>query len=413
MARRPRSAKLETRTNRLKLPVQKKPHAFTTIAPGIALAYRRNQGAGSWVVRVADGKGGNWTKAFAIADDHEQADGENVLTFWQAQDKARALARGTTDNGRPWTVSEALDAYAADLKARGGLVANAERVRFHLPPTLASKAVSLLTSRELQRWRDGLVHKIKAASVNRLMKGLKAALNLASKHDPRITNAQAWRTGLAGLPDAHRARNVILTDEQVRALIAAAYAEDSVFGLLVEVGAVTGARPSQLARLEVADLQDDRADGPRLLMPSSKKGRGHKHIERRPLPIPMALAHKLRRAAGEREPSALLVPKANGRPWGPSDHGPPFQRAVIQAGLDPAKVTFYALRHSSIVRLLLNGVPVRLTATSHDTSVAMIEASYSRYISGVGVADDMIRSAQLDAAQPAADNFVPLAERRS
>jgi len=43
----------------------------------------------------------------------------------------------------------------------------------------------------------------------------------------------------------------------------------------------------------------------------------------------------------------------------------------------------------------------------------MIEASYSRYISGVGVADDMIRSAQLDAAQPAADNFVPLAERRS
>ena len=76
-------------------------------------------------------------------------------------------------------------------------------------------------------------------------------------------------------------------------------------------------------------------------------------------------------------------------------------------------MTFYALRHSSIVRSLLNGVPVRLTATSHDTSVAMIEASYSRYISGVGVADDMIRSAQLDAAQPAADNVVPLAERRS
>src|SRR5262249_54288783 len=134
---------------------------------------------------------------------------------------------------------------------------------------------------------------------------------------------------------------------------------------------------------------------------------------RRPLPIPIALAHKLRRAAGEREPSALLVPKANGRPWGPSDHGPPFQRAAIQAGLDPAKVTFYARRHSSIVRSLLNGVPVRLTATSNAPGVARSEASYSRYISGVGVADDMIRSAHPDAAQPAADNVAPLAERRS
>src|SRR5262249_4900303 len=203
MARRPRSAKLETRTTRLKLPVQKKPHACTTIRPGIALGYRRNAGAGTWVVRVADGHGGNWTKGFAVADDHEDGDGEHVLDFWQAQDTARSLARGTSDDGRPWTVTAALGAYAADLAARGGLVANAERVRFNLPPTLAAKAVSLVASRELQRWRDSLAHKIKPASVNRLMKGLKAALNLAAKHDPRIQNAGAWKVGLAGLPDAH------------------------------------------------------------------------------------------------------------------------------------------------------------------------------------------------------------------
>ena len=161
MARRRRSAQLETRTARLKLRVRKKPHDFTTIAPGIALAYRRNQGAGTWVVRVADGHGGNWTKGFAIADDHEDADGNHVLDFWQAQDKARALARGSSDDGRPCTVTEALDAYAADLRARGGQVSNAFRVRRHLPPTLAAKAVALLTSRELQRLRDGLAHKIK------------------------------------------------------------------------------------------------------------------------------------------------------------------------------------------------------------------------------------------------------------
>src|SRR5262245_54727887 len=108
MARRPRSSRLETRTARLKLPVPKKPHNFTSIAPGIALAYRRNQGAGTWVVRVADGHGGNWTKGFAVADDHEPANGDSVCDFWQAQDKARALARGNVDDGRPCTVSEAL-----------------------------------------------------------------------------------------------------------------------------------------------------------------------------------------------------------------------------------------------------------------------------------------------------------------
>src|SRR5258707_118814 len=119
MARHPRSAKVENRTARLKLAARKKPY-FITVSPRIALGYRRNQGAGTWVVRAADGHGSNWTKAFAIADDHEEANGTSVLTFWQAQDKARALARAGEGNGdRPATVGEAIDAYAADLAARG------------------------------------------------------------------------------------------------------------------------------------------------------------------------------------------------------------------------------------------------------------------------------------------------------
>jgi integrase len=410
MARRPRSAQLETRTARLKLARRKKPHTFATISPGIALGYRRNQGAGTWVVRVADGRGGNWTKGFATADDHEDADGEHVLTFWQAQDKARALARGSVDSGRPCTVIEALNAYAADLKARGGLITNAFRPRLHLSPALANKPVGLLTSRELQRLRDSLISKIKPASINRLFRGLKAALNLAAKHDARITNASAWRIGLAALPDAYQARNTILTDEQVRALITAAYDEDPALGVLTELGAVTGARPSQLARLEVGDLQLERADGPRLLMPSSRKGRGRKRIDRYPVPIPASLANRLRQAAGEREMSAPLLLRTSGRAWSKSsaDYRRPFQRAVAKAGLDP-DTTFYALRHSSIVRALLAAVPVRLVAVAHDTSVPMIERSYSRYIGDH--ADAILRRAQFDAAHPAGDNVVALAGR--
>ena len=415
MARRPRAARLETRTARLKLKVRKKPYDFTSIAPRIRLGYRRCKSAGRWVVKVADGHGGNWTKVVGIADDHEDADGEHVFSWWQAQDKARALARGKDSaGGRPGTVAESLADYEADLIARGASPANARRVRTLLPPTMLAKPVALLTARELKHLRDGLIAKgAKSASVNRDLKGFKAALNLAAAHDPRITNGVAWRIGLAGLPDAHHARNVILDDDnEVRPLIAAAYAEDSALGLLVETAAVTGARVSQLARLEVADLQADRPD-PRLMMPSSRKGKGIKRIERKPVPITSSLAAQLRQAAGNRARTEPLLLRTDGAPWQPpiGDYRMPFIRAVIRVGLDPATVTLYSLRHSSIVRGLLAGVPTRVVAAQHDTSVPMLERTYSQHI--LDHSDTVARRGLLDTAQKrAAANVVPLAKGR-
>src|SRR6266436_4833551 len=87
-----RSSKLENATARRKLANRKKPY-FVTVAPGIGLGYRRNQGAGTWSVRSTDGHGTDWVKRIALADDQEPADGTHVLNFWQAQDRARALAR--------------------------------------------------------------------------------------------------------------------------------------------------------------------------------------------------------------------------------------------------------------------------------------------------------------------------------
>jgi hypothetical protein len=131
---------------------------------------RRNEVAGTWSVIAADGKSGNWIKKFGLADDHEEANGEQVLTFWQAQERARKLARGgknadqEDDVGRPVTLREALDAYQADLIARGGDVHNVARVRGHLSNTLSAKTVALLTGRELRRFRDNLLAKKLRAS---------------------------------------------------------------------------------------------------------------------------------------------------------------------------------------------------------------------------------------------------------
>ena len=77
--------------------------------------------------------------------------------------------------------------------------------------------------------------------------------------------------------------NVILPVGQIRQIVAKAYEISEPFGLLIETAATTGARASQLARLEVQNVQGDRAD-PRLMMPSSRKGRGPKKITRCPAP---------------------------------------------------------------------------------------------------------------------------------
>jgi hypothetical protein len=45
------------------LPVRRKPY-YVAISPGIHLGYRRNKGAGTWTVMVADSHGGSWIKAF-------------------------------------------------------------------------------------------------------------------------------------------------------------------------------------------------------------------------------------------------------------------------------------------------------------------------------------------------------------
>ena len=73
----PRNAKLESATARRKLAVRKKPY-YVRLSPGIALGYRRNAGAGTWTVRVADG-GAEWVKRIAVADDLEPASPPHVL----------------------------------------------------------------------------------------------------------------------------------------------------------------------------------------------------------------------------------------------------------------------------------------------------------------------------------------------
>ena len=88
-----------------------------------------------------------------------------------------------------------------------------------------------------------------------------------------------------------------------------------------------------------------------------------------------------------------------------------FRSVAERAGFDPDVITSYALRHSSICRALLHGVPVSVVAKLHDTSSDEIEAHYAAYI--LDVAGDVLsRKGLLRPKAPTAENVVTLPGRR-
>jgi integrase len=408
----PRSYKLETATARLRLPPRKKPY-WLVVSPNIAVGYRRNQGAGTWSVRRT-GDGTEWVKKLGLADDFEKADGKIVLTYWEAIDVARKLARRqpgdvSEDDSRPVTVGEALTAYETDLTARGGDPYNARRARAHVPAALAAKPVSLLSASELIRWRDSLIGKgLARDTVNRVRTCVRAALSLAAKRDRRIVNMRVWQDDLDALPNATEARNVVLADAVVGKLIAAATARDRQLGLLVQVLAETGGRPSQVVRLIVGDLD---AEAARLLMPRSGKGHAHKRVakmvERVPVPITPELAIQLKQEVKGRPAHAPLLTRSDGTPWGfrrNDQYRDDVRAAVTAIGHDPNTTTLYCLRHSAISRMLLRGVPVTVCADLADTSEGVIRRHYAKLIAHH--ADEIARKGLLQIEAPA--EVIPL-----
>src|SRR5262245_34764710 len=82
------AARVETPAARARLAIQGKPHWAVTLDEGCHLGYRRSKTSGAWVGRAYVG-GAYVTETLALADDNGPADGHAVLSFSQAQTRAR------------------------------------------------------------------------------------------------------------------------------------------------------------------------------------------------------------------------------------------------------------------------------------------------------------------------------------
>ena len=133
------------------------------------LGYRKGKSGGKWVSRRYLGNERYVVETIADADDIVDADGVEVLTFHQAQDRAREraqrLARIAGD--RPAiTVRDAVEAYVAmrdEREARmsdgKGLKRNARRLLRHVlaaDEALSARSLAALTADDLAKWREAL-----------------------------------------------------------------------------------------------------------------------------------------------------------------------------------------------------------------------------------------------------------------
>jgi len=351
MARRVRDKNLDSREARGKLPVQDKPH-WRLIDRGLHLGFRRLKGKpGTWCVRVYVA-GKYVVDRIGTADDWADADGIAVLSFSQAQDEARkhmvrhhhGLANGISG---PLTVRSALDLYFQSLEQNGRDASWARgRAANHMLSELGDVEVASLKPEHLRTWLSAVAKKVKPQTANRIWTVFRAALNHAYREEK--VEVDSWRR-VKPLKVAHAARLRFLTVDEAQRMVNACEPD---FRQIVSAALTSGCRYGELGRLRAADFNPDSGT---LHIRQSKSGK-----DRHVILTDEGVALFTRLTAGKRG-DALILTRADGRPWKASDQRRPMLSAVKHASISPA-VNFHALRHTWASLAVMAGMPLMLVA---------------------------------------------------
>ena len=371
MARSARNSKLETRASRLKLRAGKR--YWVTIGKGLALGYRRTQeGYGTWSARLMLTPGKYALRALATADDQQDANGVDVLAFFEAQAKARDMSDSVKEQDgvlvKPITVAQACESYLVWFRANKKGISMAESaIRAHILPTLGDKMLADLTTKRINDWRDTVAatparlrtsrfakkinhrpapktadHKrARRSTTNRILTVLKAILNKAYA-DGAITSNAMW-SKVTPFENADEARIRFLTDAESQRLVNACPLD---LRALVRAALLTGARRGELANLTVADVNLKTAQ---IYIAESKSGKP-RHV---PL-NPEGVGH-FREAITGKTGDQLVFTRADGAAWGHNYHVRALKIACDVANVKPM-VSFHELRHTYASHLANAGV---------------------------------------------------------
>jgi integrase len=362
MPRKLKDKDLGTREARSQLKARGKPY-WRLIGKGLHLGYRKNRDGGVWLVRHYLGKQKYQLSALKPADDRLEADGTTILDFFQAQDAARSTRPGLTKAGT-YTVKDAATSYLESIEGKASHHDVKMRMQAFVLQVLGDRPVMELEASEIRKWHrtiaktparrrtgkgqkqayrkadmnDPEVIRQRKASANRILSHLKAALNhLRSEHPKQITSDDAWRL-VKVFENVDVSRAQYLSADQARRLINAAEGD---FRVLVQAALQTGARYSELGRLQVRDFNRDTG---KLRVRRHKTGTD-KYITL----TPEGRTFFAQLATGHRGTDLLL-----GREWGKNHQNALMKAACERAGIDP--LPFHQLRHTWASLAIMGGV---------------------------------------------------------
>ena len=363
---------LKTKAARARLKRKREPYWSTLINGRAALGWQ----PGRWLLRTyVDEK---YQRVFlGRADDGAaEANGDLVLDF----ELAEAMARGRLDapsiTPHRLTVRGAMTRYVERQRAEGKRVDDLiGRVDAWINPMLGNAVVAELTAARLRKWlamvaaspargkaEPAREEEIRArrASANRVLTMLKAGLNFVYD-EGLISRNDAWGRKLKPFRDVEVARQSYLTVAEATRLINAA---DPEFRPLVIGALQTGARYSELTRLEISDYNPDSRT---IRIRRSKSGK----------PRDIYLTDEgaeffARHSAGR---SGLMFTRDNGEAWTPSAQARPMIEACRHAKLKP--IGIHALRHTWASLSVMAGVPLMIVARNlGHTDTRMVEKHY-------------------------------------
>jgi integrase len=387
MARTVRDANLETRAARQRLKqtdTRSREPYWRTIDPGAHLGYYKGARGGSWLARLY--QGGRYLKtSLGTADDETDADGLAVLSFRQAQEKARAwfaeqarIAAGLEPVAAgPYTVGDAIDDYLVVYRAGGtkgkgrALKATEAVIDAHIRPALGALNVAALTTNRLRGWHHGLAaeparartakgsdqrhrrldgsdgdedaKRRRQATANRVLTILKAVLNHA-KRDKKAPSDDAWRD-VKPYHDVDAPVVRYLSEAECTRLVNATVVD---FRPMVRAALLTGCRYGELVAVRVSAFNPDAGT---LAIRASKSGK----------PRHVVLTDEGRRffeaATIGRSSGALIFTRLDGEPWGKNHQQRRLAGACKAAKISPA-VSFHILRHTHGTILATKGVPM-------------------------------------------------------
>jgi integrase len=394
MARTVRNAKLDTRSARARLPLNKSGY-WVPIARGFALGYRKGSKGGTWLARLID-KAGRRETALGPADDVLEPDGRRILDYAQAQAEAREWLRSLSDKSDigSYTVNQCLDHYVTEYKRRGGKALSRVEgsISAFIRPRLGKYEVDALTATMIRQWlaelatapprlrtRNGQQQKVRAispddpdavrrrrASTNRILNILKAALNLAYREGQAKAD-DAWRR-VQPFREADAPKIRYLSHDEAQRLV---NASAPGFRSLIQCALLTGCRYGEIVAFRVSDF--DRGAGT-VSVRSSKAG-GTRHVVLTEDGVTLFERYTAGKPGG-----ALVFTRPDGARWGPTHQHRRLREACANAAIDPP-ASFHVLRHTYATHLLQAGAPLPVIAANlGHADTRMTERHYAHLV---------------------------------